>query len=109
MSAIVTYSPFQSFFPKGSSLLFKMKVVFHMAKNDIQGHQYVGMTVLLRAVQAPDFTDSEGLYRHSESICDMEMALEDVVLKGLEEKIRASDYIGIIIDPSYCAGRERCR
>uniref|UniRef100_A0A8C4YYV9 HAT C-terminal dimerisation domain-containing protein n=1 Tax=Gadus morhua TaxID=8049 RepID=A0A8C4YYV9_GADMO len=47
---------------------------------------------------APDFTTSEGLYRHSESICDMEMALEDVVLKGLDEKIRASDYIGIIID-----------
>ena len=79
-------------------LCSQMKVVFHMAKHDIPGHQYVGMTELLRAVQAPDFTTSQGLYRHSESICDMEKALEDVVLKGLDEKIRGSDYIGIIID-----------
>ncbi|CAL8315430.1 unnamed protein product [Arctogadus glacialis] len=68
----------------------QIKVVFHLAKHDIPGHQYVEMKEILRAVQAPDFTTSEGRYRHSDSISDMEMALEDVVLKGLYEKIRAS-------------------
>lgn len=79
-------------------LCSQMKVVFHMAKNDIPRNQYTGMTELLRAVQAPDLATSEGLYRHSDSICEMEMALEDVVLKQLDDKIRESDFIGIIID-----------
>ncbi|KAJ8367403.1 hypothetical protein AAFF_G00318060 [Aldrovandia affinis] len=79
-------------------LCSQLQVVFHMAKNDIACHQYVGLTDLLRAVKAPDFVSCEGIYRHSDSVDDMEKALEDVVVKQLDEKLKGSDFIGLIID-----------
>ncbi|KAJ3581115.1 hypothetical protein NHX12_017030, partial [Muraenolepis orangiensis] len=75
----------------------QLKVVFHMAKNDIPGHQFSGMTDLLRAVGAPDFETDDGIYRHSESLCDMERALEGVIMRELDEKLKSSELIGIII------------
>ncbi|KAJ8358389.1 hypothetical protein AAFF_G00010400 [Aldrovandia affinis] len=79
-------------------LCSQLRVVFHMAINVIACHQYVGLTDLLRAVKAPDFVSCEGIYRHSDSVDDMEKALEDVVVKQLDEKLKGSDFIGIIID-----------
>ncbi|KAJ4922750.1 hypothetical protein JOQ06_004153 [Pogonophryne albipinna] len=76
----------------------QLKVVFHMTKNDIPGNQFRGMTDLLRAVGAPDFGTDDGIYKHSESLCDMERALEGVIMKQLDEKLKASEFIGIIID-----------
>ncbi|KAJ8372405.1 hypothetical protein AAFF_G00289800 [Aldrovandia affinis] len=69
-----------------------------MAKSDIACHQYVGLTDLLRAVKAPDFVSCEGIYRHSDSVDDMEKALEDIVVKQLDDKLKGSDFIGLIID-----------
>ncbi|KAI4813334.1 hypothetical protein KUCAC02_024666, partial [Chaenocephalus aceratus] len=76
----------------------QFKVVFHMTKNDIPGNQFRGMTDLLRAVGAPDFGTDDGIYKHSESLCDMEKALEGVIMRQLDEKLKASEFIGIIID-----------
>ncbi|KAJ4929686.1 hypothetical protein JOQ06_018708 [Pogonophryne albipinna] len=76
----------------------QLKVVFHMTKNDIPGNQFRGMTDLLRAVGAPDFGTDDGIHKHSESLCDMERALEGVIMRQLDEKLKASEFIGIIID-----------
>ncbi|KAI4800054.1 hypothetical protein KUCAC02_016591, partial [Chaenocephalus aceratus] len=76
----------------------QLKVVFHMTKNDIPGNQFRGMTDLLRAVGAPDFGTDDGIYKHSESLCDMERALEGIIMRQLDEKLKASEFIGIIID-----------
>ncbi|KAF3856937.1 hypothetical protein F7725_017660, partial [Dissostichus mawsoni] len=48
----------------------QLKVVFQMAKNDIAGNQYAGLTELLREVKAPDFVTGDGIYRHSDSKSD---------------------------------------
>ncbi|XP_073329080.1 uncharacterized protein C17orf113-like [Pagrus major] len=69
-----------------------------MAKNDVACHQYEGLTQLLGAVKAPDFVTRDGIYRHSDSVDDMEKALESVVMKQLDEKLKGSDFIGVIID-----------
>ncbi|KAI4830680.1 hypothetical protein KUCAC02_002296 [Chaenocephalus aceratus] len=78
----------------------QLKVVFHMAKNDIPGNQFRGMTDLLRAVGVPDFGTDDGIYKHSESLCDMERALEGDEQLGeqLDDNLKASEFIGIIID-----------
>ncbi|KAJ8380182.1 hypothetical protein SKAU_G00009600 [Synaphobranchus kaupii] len=88
-------------------LCSQLQVVFHMAKNDIACHQYVGLTDLLRAVKAPDLVTCEGIYLHSDSVDDMEKALEDVVMKQLDEKLKGSDLIGIIIDETVHCGSHR--
>ncbi|KAL3060848.1 hypothetical protein OYC64_015233 [Pagothenia borchgrevinki] len=69
-----------------------------MAKNDIAGNQYAGLTELLREVKAPDFVTGDGIYRHGDSVDDMEMAIDEVLIKQLDEKLKKSDFIGIIID-----------
>ncbi|XP_033977285.1 zinc finger protein 862-like [Trematomus bernacchii] len=79
-------------------LCSQLKVVFHMAKNDIAGNQYAGLTELLREVKAPDFVTGDGIYRHSDSVDDMEKAIDEVLIKQLDEKLKKSDFIGIIID-----------
>ncbi|XP_061573635.1 zinc finger protein 862-like isoform X1 [Cololabis saira] len=80
-------------------LCSQLKVVFYMAKKDIACHQYEGLTELLGAVpEAPDFVTGDGIYRHSGPVDDMEKALESVVMKQLDEKLKGSDFIGVIID-----------
>lgn len=69
-----------------------------MAKNDIACHQYERLTELLGAVKAPDFVTREGIQQHNDSVDDMEKILEHVVLKQLEEKLKWSDFIGVILD-----------
>ncbi|CAK6981758.1 zinc finger protein 862-like [Scomber scombrus] len=76
----------------------QLQVVFYMTKNDIACHQYEGLTELLGAVRAPYFVTREGIYWHSDSVDDMEKALESVVMKQLDEKLKGSDFIGVIID-----------
>lgn len=39
-----------------------------------------------------------GIYQHRNSVDDMEKVLEDIVMKQLDEKLKRSDFIGIIID-----------
>ena len=79
-------------------LISQLKVVLHIATNDIPAHQYVGMTVLMKSVHAPDFQNDAGLYKHSDSVNDMEKALEKTLLGELDEKLQASEFLGIIID-----------
>lgn len=81
-----------------NQLLSQLKVVLHLAKNDIPCHQFGGMTVLLKSLQAPDFQNDAGLYKHSDSVNDMEKALEQTLLGELDEKLQASEFLGIIID-----------
>lgn len=53
---------------------------------------------ILQALEAPDFVTTDGIYCHSDSVDDMERALEHVVLEQIREKLKNSDFIGIIID-----------
>ncbi|KAL2095484.1 hypothetical protein ACEWY4_010203 [Coilia grayii] len=76
----------------------QLKVVFHMAKHDLPSNYFVAQTELLQALKAPDFVASDGIYRHGDSVDDMEKALEDVVMEQLCEKLKNSDFIGLIID-----------
>lgn len=80
------------------ALISQLKVVYHMSQNDIPCHQFVAMTELLKSIKAPDFKTDAGLYRHSDSINDMERALEQTLLEELDDKLQASDFLGIIID-----------
>ncbi|KAL3040778.1 hypothetical protein OYC64_011721 [Pagothenia borchgrevinki] len=52
----------------------------------------------LREVKAPDFVTGDGIYRHGDSVDDMEKAIDEVLIKQLDEKLKKSDFIGIIID-----------
>lgn len=79
-------------------LCSQLQVVFYMAKNDVACHQYEGLTQLLGVVKAPDFVMPDGIYRNRDSVDDMEKALESVVMKQLDEKLKGSDFIGVIID-----------
>ncbi|KAM4551083.1 uncharacterized protein C17orf113-like [Odontesthes bonariensis] len=76
----------------------QLKIVFHMAKHVIPSNQFVAQTELLRALEAPDFVTTDGIYHHSDSVDDMEKALEDVVMNQIQEKIKRSDFVGLIID-----------
>lgn len=53
---------------------------------------------ILQALEAPDFVTTDGIYCHSDSVDDMERALEHVVVEQIREKLKNSDFIGIIID-----------
>ncbi|KAM3875379.1 uncharacterized protein C17orf113-like [Diretmus argenteus] len=76
----------------------QLVVVFDMAKRMIPCHQFVGQTELLRALKAPDFISTDGIYRHSDSVDDMERSVESVLLSQLDAKIQESEFIGVIID-----------
>ncbi len=79
-------------------LCSQLQVVFYMTKNDIACHQYEGLTELLGAVKTPDFVTREGIYQHSDSVDDMEEALKSAVMKQLDEELKGSNFIGVIID-----------
>ena len=49
-----------------------------MAQHDFPSNHFVGLAELLQALEAPDFATTDGIYRHSNSVDDMERALEDV-------------------------------
>ncbi|KAK5861548.1 hypothetical protein PBY51_022938 [Eleginops maclovinus] len=76
----------------------QLKIVFHMATHVIPSNQFVAQTELLRALEAPDFVTTDGIYHHSDCVDDMEKALEDVVMNQKQEKIKRSDFVGLIID-----------
>lgn len=69
-----------------------------MTKNNISCHQYEGLTELLGAVRAQDFVTHEGVYWHSDSVDDTEKALGSIVMKQLDEKLKGSDFTGVVID-----------
>ncbi|KAK5865246.1 hypothetical protein PBY51_016423 [Eleginops maclovinus] len=69
-----------------------------MATHVIPSNQFVAQTELLRALEAPDFVTTDGIYHHSDCVDDMEKALEDVVMNQKQEKIKRSDFVGLIID-----------
>ncbi|CAM4347987.1 unnamed protein product [Leuciscus chuanchicus] len=79
-------------------LCSQLKIVFHMAKHDLPSNHFVAQTELLQALEAPDFVTTDGIYCHSDSVDDMERALEHVVVEQIREKLKNSDFIGIIID-----------
>lgn len=76
------------------TLCSQLQVVFHMTKNDIACHQYEGLTELLGAVRAPDFVTREGIYRHSDSVDDMEkvhFGTAQCIFNKLVEVLRERD------------------
>ncbi|KAL2085050.1 hypothetical protein ACEWY4_020568 [Coilia grayii] len=75
-----------------------MKVVYHMAKSDIPSHQFRGLTELLQSLEAPDFQYSANMYHHNESLNDMEVAIEKTLIEELDEKLKQSEFLGLIID-----------
>uniref|UniRef100_A0A9J8ACM9 C17orf113 probable zinc finger domain-containing protein n=1 Tax=Cyprinus carpio carpio TaxID=630221 RepID=A0A9J8ACM9_CYPCA len=79
-------------------LCSQLKIVFHMAKHDLPSNHFVAQTELLQALEAPDFVTTDGIYCHSDSVDDMEKALEHIVVEQIREKLKNSDFIGIIID-----------
>lgn len=52
----------------------------------------------MQSVGAPDFTQSSVLYKHNESVNDMEKSLEKTVINEFNVKIKKSDFVGLIID-----------
>lgn len=75
-------------------LCFQLQVYFYMAKNYVAS---IRDWLLLGPVKAPDIGTPDGIYWHSDSLDDMEQALESV-MKKLNEKLKGSDIIGVITD-----------
>lgn len=42
----------------------------------------------------------EGIYWHSDAVADMEKVQKSVVMKQLDEKLKGTDFIRVIIDDS---------
>ncbi|XP_042610690.1 zinc finger protein 862-like [Cyprinus carpio] len=64
-----------------------------------RGSNNLRMSALIeQALEAPDFVTTDGKYCHSDSVDDMEKALEHIVVEQIREKLKNSDFIGIIID-----------